>query len=78
MPDRRVVRRQLDALAKMVRRRLEVAAVERADAPVLLGDGALEQSAQLHHQRIRRTDLHAALLTQVRFGARRVAQGAIG
>ena len=63
-------------LAKVVRGRREVAAVERADARALSSATApSQQSAQLHHQRIRRADLDAASLAQVRFRLARYRPG---
>ena len=75
--ERRAVRRELETLAKVLRGRLEVAAVKRADPFVFLGHGAVQQPSQLHHQRIRWTDLDASPMGEVLFGPCRVSQAPI-
>jgi hypothetical protein len=77
MAQRRVVGSDLEALAEVVRSHGPVARVERAAAPYVVGFGAFEQRVEPRHQRILGPRLDVALLFELRFCARQIADAAI-
>ena len=75
---RRLVRRQLDALAKRGRGGLPVALVQRLRTAHFVSNGAFQRAVELQHQRIGRTKLAGPAPPHVRFRSVFVARAAIG
>src|SRR6186713_3350347 len=63
---RGIIRGRVESSSKVFRRGLEVAVLQRPHAAVFLRSGAAQQAANLRHQRIGRTNLDGASLSEVR------------
>jgi hypothetical protein len=67
VPERRLVRRERNPLAKSLRRRVPLAFIEGRRAAHLVRHRALDQRIELEHQRIGRADLTGASRLKMRF-----------